>query len=191
MRRKRLVQSGNNRCAAILEEAVLRQVIGDAEIMAGRLGYLLEATAFPTVSVGVIPLGVTGRPVWPLEVFTVFNDTRVYVELLSAPVTITTLSEFHRAGGTEAAIAVAGERRGTQFDPGWWMPDPGSSHARSKCTPSAASMACSCAARNCSSVTPANPLCTSMNFAISNSSPVAGLMGREHSRERRSAACHC
>ena len=44
MQRKRLVQSGTHRYAAILEEAVLRQGIGDAEVMAGQLGYLLEAT---------------------------------------------------------------------------------------------------------------------------------------------------
>jgi hypothetical protein len=30
-----------------------------------------------------------------------------------------------------------------------------------------------------------------MNFAISDSSPVAGLIGREHTCEQRSAACHC
>jgi hypothetical protein len=32
----------------------------------------------------VIPFEVTGRPVWPLEAFTIFDDARVYVELLSA-----------------------------------------------------------------------------------------------------------
>src|SRR5579862_5976787 len=44
MQRNRLVRSGNHRYAAVLEEAVLRQVIGDAEVMAGQLSYLREAT---------------------------------------------------------------------------------------------------------------------------------------------------
>ncbi len=55
MQRKRLVQSGSHRYIAILEEAVLRQVIGDAEVMAGQLSYLLEATPLPALSLGVIP----------------------------------------------------------------------------------------------------------------------------------------
>jgi transcriptional regulator with XRE-family HTH domain len=112
MQRNRLVQSGSHRYAAILEEAVLRQVIGDAGIMAGQLGYLLEVTAFPTVSLGVIPAGVTGRPVWPLEAFTIFDDARVHVELLSAQVTITAPSEivmYARAFEKLAALAVYGD----------------------------------------------------------------------------------
>src|ERR1700722_996945 len=38
MQRKRLVQSGSHRYIAILEEAVLWQAVGDAEVMAGQLG---------------------------------------------------------------------------------------------------------------------------------------------------------
>ena len=113
MQRKRLVQSGNHRYVAVLEEAVLRQVIGDAEVMAGQLGYLLEATTFPTVSLGVIPSGVIGRPVWPLEAFTVFDDARVHIELLSAQVTVTTPSEivlYARAFEKLAGLAVYGDQ---------------------------------------------------------------------------------
>jgi hypothetical protein len=112
MQRKRLVQSGNHRYVAVLEEAVLRQVIGDAEVMAGQLGYLLEATTFPAVSLGVIPSAVIGRPVWPLEAFTVFDDARVHVELLSAQVTVTTPSEivlYARAFEKLAGLAVYGD----------------------------------------------------------------------------------
>ena len=61
---------------------------------------------------GVIPFGVTGRPVWPLEAFTVFDDARVHVELLSAQVTITTPSEivlYARAFDKLAGLAVYGD----------------------------------------------------------------------------------
>jgi hypothetical protein len=112
MQRRRLVQSGNHRYIAILEEAVLRQVIGDPAVMVGQLGYLLEATAFPAVSLGVIPFAIAGRPVWPLEAFTVFDDTRVYVELLSAQVTVTTPSEivlYARAFEKLSGLAVYGD----------------------------------------------------------------------------------
>jgi hypothetical protein len=112
MQRKRLVQSGTRRFIAVLEEAVLRQVIGDAEVMAGQLGYLLEAMAFPSVSLGVIPFGAAGRPVWPLEAFTVFDDSRVNVELLSAQVTVTVPSEivlYARAFEKLSELAVYGD----------------------------------------------------------------------------------
>jgi transcriptional regulator with XRE-family HTH domain len=113
MQRRRLVRSGSHRYAAIVEEAVLRQVIGDAQIMAGQLGYLLEATSFAGLSLGVIPFAVTGRPVWPLEAFTVFDDTRVYVELLSAQVTVTAPSEivlYARAFEKLSGLAVYGDQ---------------------------------------------------------------------------------
>jgi hypothetical protein len=112
MQRKRLVQSGSHRYLAILEEAVLRQTIGDAKVMAGQLGYLQEATTSSTLSLGVIPFGITGRPVWPLEAFTIFDDTRVYVELLSAQVTVTTPSEivlYARAFEKLSGLAVYGD----------------------------------------------------------------------------------
>jgi hypothetical protein len=112
MQRKRLVHSGSHRYVAVLEEAVLRQVVGDAEVMAAQLGYLLEATAFPTVALGVIPFAAPGRPVWPLEAFTIFDDARVYIELLSAQVTVTAPSEIVLyAGAFEklSGLAVYGE----------------------------------------------------------------------------------
>ena len=84
MSRNRVARSGNHRFAAIVEEAVLRQQVGSEDIQAAQLGYLLEAMELPTVSLGVIPFSASGPPVWPLEAFTVFDDERVYVELLSA-----------------------------------------------------------------------------------------------------------
>ncbi|MGH3291140.1 MAG: helix-turn-helix domain-containing protein [Trebonia sp.] len=111
MQRRRLVHSGTHRFVALLEEAVLRQVVGDAGVMAGQLGYLLEATTFPAVSLGVIPFAATGRPVWPLEAFTVFDDSRVTVELLSAQVNVTTPSEivlYLRAFEKLSEVAVYG-----------------------------------------------------------------------------------
>jgi Domain of unknown function (DUF5753) len=91
------------------ERARLARAIGDAEVMAGQLGYLLEATAFPGLSIGVIPFAVTGQPG---TAFTVFDDARVYVELLSAQVTLTAPSEivlYARALEKLSGLAVYGD----------------------------------------------------------------------------------
>jgi hypothetical protein len=79
--------------------------------MAAQLGYLVEATELPSTSLGVIPFAACGRPVWPLESFTVFDGERVHVELLSAQVTVTAPSEitlYARAFEKLAELAVYG-----------------------------------------------------------------------------------
>ena len=94
MARNRILHSGNHRFALLIEETVLKYRIGGAQVMAAQLGYLLEAMELPSVSLGVIPVSACGRPVWPLESFTVFDNERVHVELLSAQVTVTAPSEI-------------------------------------------------------------------------------------------------
>jgi Domain of unknown function (DUF5753) len=91
----------------------LRYCLGGAETMAGQLGHLLDAIALPSVAVGVIPFAADGRPMWTLETFTVFDDSRVHVELLSAQVTVTALSEitlYLRAFERLAGMAVYGSQ---------------------------------------------------------------------------------
>jgi transcriptional regulator with XRE-family HTH domain len=112
MRRNSIVTSGGHRFALLLEETVLRYRIGGADVMAGQLEHLLEAVALPSVSLGVIPFSAPSRPAWPAEQFTVFDDDRVDVELLSAQVTVTAPSEvtlYVRAFERLAALAVQGE----------------------------------------------------------------------------------
>jgi transcriptional regulator with XRE-family HTH domain len=106
MKRNQVLRGGQHRFALLVEEAVLRYRLGDTGTMTAQLGYLLEATGRPEVSLGVIPFAASGRPAWPLESFTVFDDERVHVELLSAQVTVTAPSEvtlyvraFERLGG--------------------------------------------------------------------------------------------
>jgi Domain of unknown function (DUF5753)/Helix-turn-helix domain len=112
MSRNRIVWSGNHRFAAIVDEAVLRQQVGSGDVQAAQLAYLAEAAELQTVSLGVIPFSASGRPVWPLEAFTVFDDERVYVELLSAQVTVTAPSEvvlYLRAFEKLSVLAVYGD----------------------------------------------------------------------------------
>lgn len=112
MSRNRVISSGNHRFVLLLEETVLRYRIGGADVMAAQLARLADATEFPTVALGVIPAAAPERPAWPLEQFTVFDDERVHVELLSAHVTVTAPSEitlYVRAFERLARLAVYGD----------------------------------------------------------------------------------
>jgi transcriptional regulator with XRE-family HTH domain len=112
MNRNRIVGSGNHRFVLLVEEAVLRYRMGNASVLGAQLRYLLEAMGLPAVSLGVIPFSAPGRPVWPLESFTIYDDERVLVELLSAQVTVTAPSEitlYVRAFEKLAALAVHGD----------------------------------------------------------------------------------
>ena len=109
MSRNRILSSGNHRFVLLLEETVLRYRIGGPDVMAGQLGRLPEARA-ALVSLGVIPFARSAAA-WPLEQFTVFDDERVHVELLSAHVTVTAPSEitlYVRAFERLADLAVYG-----------------------------------------------------------------------------------
>ena len=109
MSRNRMLGSGSQRFALLVEETVLRYRLGTADVMAAQLGHLLEATELPATSFGVIPFIAHRKPLWPLESFTVFDDERVHVELLSAQVTVTAPSEitlYVRAFEKLAGLAV-------------------------------------------------------------------------------------
>ncbi|MFF5858327.1 helix-turn-helix domain-containing protein [Streptomyces sp. NPDC012751] len=101
--RSHIIREGRHRFVFLLEESVLRHVVGDAAVMAGQL-------ALPAVSVGIIPAG-RERPMWTLETFTMFDESRVSVELLTAAVTVTAPGEvgmYGRAFEEMAALAVVG-----------------------------------------------------------------------------------
>jgi transcriptional regulator with XRE-family HTH domain len=93
MKRNRVVGSEAHRFTMLLEESVLRYRIGGPDVMAAQLGHLLSCTALPNVRIGVIPFAADARPMWTLEAFTVFDDTRVHVETLTAQVTVTAPGE--------------------------------------------------------------------------------------------------
>ena len=91
---------------------MLRYRIGGAGVMAGQLARVAEGAVLPSVALGVIPFNAPDRPAWPLEQFTVFDDERVHVELLSAHVTVTAPSEitlYVRAFERLGRLAVYGD----------------------------------------------------------------------------------
>ena len=111
LERSRVLYDQDRRFDVVIEEAVLRYQVGDAEVMAGQLGHLLSVTSMPSVSVGVIPFTVRERPMWTVEGFVMFDDARVDAELLSARVTVTQPREiaiYDRAFSALSAMAVRG-----------------------------------------------------------------------------------
>ncbi|MET9814378.1 helix-turn-helix transcriptional regulator [Streptomyces sp. NPDC006355] len=110
MERSKIVHEPGHRFVMVIEESVLYYQLGDADAMAAQLGYLLTAGALPSVSLGIIPKGVR-RTLWPQEVFHVYDDQLVSVELMSARVRVTQPSEvalYVRAFEQLRAMAVYG-----------------------------------------------------------------------------------
>ncbi|MFC8826668.1 helix-turn-helix domain-containing protein [Streptomyces sp. NPDC057137] len=108
--RSHVLHEGGHRFALLMEETVLRYRIGDAETMAGQLGYLLAVMALPNVSLGIIPFSAERR-VWPLEAFYLFDDHQASVELLTAAVNVSAPSEittYAKAFSQLAEMAVYG-----------------------------------------------------------------------------------
>ncbi|GLW16523.1 transcriptional regulator [Streptomyces sp. NBRC 13847] len=111
MERQHILRSGDHRFSVLVEEWVLRTMIGDTKAMAGQLGHLLTVASLPSVSLGIIPLGVSRGSGWPVESFIMYDDAQVNVELVSAHLTITQPSEIHEyatAFNELAGIAVYG-----------------------------------------------------------------------------------
>ncbi|MEU2180759.1 helix-turn-helix domain-containing protein [Streptomyces thermolilacinus] len=92
LERSRVLYEGGHRFAFVLEETVLRYRIGDPEVMAGQLGYLMTVMSLPNVSLGVIPFAAPRR-MWPLEAFYLFDTRQASVETLTAAVNVTAPSE--------------------------------------------------------------------------------------------------
>ncbi|MFI9832898.1 helix-turn-helix domain-containing protein [Streptomyces sp. NPDC051913] len=91
--RSKVIHEPGHRFVMLVEEGVLRYQLGDSDAMAAQLGYLLTAGALPSVSLGIIPSATRERVLWPQELFHVYDDTLVSVELLSARVRVTQPSE--------------------------------------------------------------------------------------------------
>lgn len=92
--RNHVLNSPGKRFVLLIEEAVLRYGVGDAETMLAQLGYLMTVAALPSVRLGIIPQTALERRMWTVESFNVFDDAAVHVELLSAQVTVTVPGEI-------------------------------------------------------------------------------------------------
>ena len=79
--------------------------------MAGQLGHLITVASLPSVSVGIIPMGLDRDAVWPVEDFWIFDNRQVNVELISGWLTLTQPREialYARTFSDLSEIAVRG-----------------------------------------------------------------------------------
>lgn len=94
LERSRIIHEPGHRFVMVIEEPALYYRLGDTAAMAAQLGYLLTAGALPSVSLGIIPSATPERTMWPQELFHVYDENLVSVELLSARVQVTQPSEI-------------------------------------------------------------------------------------------------
>ena len=114
--RLRLLREGDHRFFVVIEESVLRNIIGGAEVMAGQLGHLITVASLPSVSLGIIPMGLERDVVWPVEDFWIFDDRQVNVELVSGWLTLTQPREiamYAKTFGDLSQLAVRGAQART------------------------------------------------------------------------------
>ncbi|MEV7370357.1 helix-turn-helix transcriptional regulator [Streptomyces sp. NPDC090301] len=89
--RSKIVQQAGRTYSFVVEEAALRRAVGGPDVMTEQLLHLLDAARYPAVSLGVIPH--SAHAMWPVETFSVYDDETVFVELLTASLTITAPTE--------------------------------------------------------------------------------------------------
>lgn len=61
-RQKRLLDNTNTQIRIILSEIALRQLVGDSEVMAAQIRYLMEVAQRPNVTLRVLPLSASTQP---------------------------------------------------------------------------------------------------------------------------------
>lgn len=107
--RSHVLREGDHRIVILLEEAVLRTVIGSADVMAEQLGVLLGVLGRPYVAL-CHPLWAE-RVLWPTESFYMFDRELAKQETLSASISITAPSDldvYERAFRRLAGVAAYG-----------------------------------------------------------------------------------
>lgn len=97
---------GPHRFQILLEEAALRMQIGGPDVQAAQLRHLLAVQRLPAVSLGVIPFDVDrSERQWGVEMFFMFDDAQVSVELVSGFLNVTAPSEVAMYADTFAGLA--------------------------------------------------------------------------------------
>jgi transcriptional regulator with XRE-family HTH domain len=111
MERQKYLYEGEHRFAFLIEEAVLRSVIGGVDVMAAQLGHLLVMASLPNVSLGIVPFQPDRDAAWIVEGFWMFDDEQVMVELVSGHLTVAQPREiamYAQVFGELAELAVYG-----------------------------------------------------------------------------------
>jgi len=89
----------------LLEENALRHRIGGPDTLRDQLRHLLKAASLPSVTLGIIPFHADRSPLRPVEMFFLFDDTEVNVELVSGWLRITEPTEVAMYAAVFAKLA--------------------------------------------------------------------------------------
>lgn len=92
--KQHVLYEGDHRFALLLEENVLYHRIGGPEVLRAQLRHLEAVSRLPSLSLGIIPFRVDRFPLRPVEMFFMFDDAQVNVELVSGWLRITAPSEL-------------------------------------------------------------------------------------------------
>ena len=84
---------GDHRFIVVLEENVLRHQIGGADVLQEQLQHLRSTMSLPSVRLGIIPFAADRSLLRPVEMFFLFDDKQVDVELVSGWLRVTQPSE--------------------------------------------------------------------------------------------------
>jgi len=87
-RQRRYLHAGKRRCELIVEEAVLYDRTFSDEVMREQLAQLLAGSRWPGMSLGIIARG-SNRAHYAAETFSLYGDTTVVIETVSAIITVT------------------------------------------------------------------------------------------------------
>lgn len=88
-----LIHETDRSFTIVLEESALMHRIGSKETLREQLSHLMTAAYLPSLTLGVIPLDADRSLLRPVEMFFLFDDAEVSVELVSGWLRITEPSE--------------------------------------------------------------------------------------------------
>jgi transcriptional regulator with XRE-family HTH domain len=89
MERQRVLRRNGRTAVFVIEESVLRNGYGGTLVMSAQLAHLAAVTAWPAVSLGIIPASLDRGAAGPAEGFWIYDDEQVNVELVSGYLTVT------------------------------------------------------------------------------------------------------
>jgi transcriptional regulator with XRE-family HTH domain len=78
----RLIHQPGHEFTVIIEESVLRHRIGGTGTLREQLQHLGVTMALPSVRLGIIPFTADRTPLYPVEMFFIFDDAEVQAELV-------------------------------------------------------------------------------------------------------------
>ncbi|MGW4243085.1 helix-turn-helix domain-containing protein [Nocardia sp. NPDC004722] len=110
MERQQILYRRNHRFHFVIAEQALRTTVGDGRTMTGQLDRLLAVLGMPRVVLGIVPTESPYRV--SMTNFTIFDNSRVMVETVTAELTVTQpreIAQYGRAFDVLAGQSVTGE----------------------------------------------------------------------------------